>query len=112
MNIGWKVEAKNKAHFLKDNWLGGSTLIHRFSRLYSISNCQHKTVGEISVRRETGVEWLLIWRRNRFIWEISHEMQLLELLNGVNMSLDSQDKRIWLGENQGIYTVKSAYACL
>jgi len=43
---------------------------------------------------------------------MSQEMQLLDLMNGVNLSLDSQDKRIWLGEKQRICIVKFACACL
>ena len=34
------------------------------------------------------------------------------MINGVNLNLDSQDRRLWLGENQGIYTVKCRYAYL
>ena len=46
-NIIWRVGSRNLVRFWEDKWLGETTIIHRFSRLYSISTCQSKIIHEV-----------------------------------------------------------------
>jgi len=67
--VMWRVGEGNKIRFWEDKWVGGTSLISTFLRLYEISNCKGSTVGELG--GWTHNEWVqnITWRRTRLEWE-------------------------------------------
>jgi len=43
----WVLGEGNKVKFWEDIWAGEETLKCRFSRLYSISECKDRVIGEV-----------------------------------------------------------------
>jgi len=41
------VGVQDNIKFWEDKWVGDTPLCYRFPRLYGISNCKHKTIGEL-----------------------------------------------------------------
>lgn len=50
------MEKRNKIKFWEDKWMGNIPLSHKFSRLYTISNCKNKTIKQFGEWNETSWE--------------------------------------------------------
>jgi len=58
--------------------------------------------------REGTWEWSIMWRRDRFVWENEMEQELMQLLVGIAPKLSCLDKRVWRGDVDGLFSVRSA----
>jgi hypothetical protein len=95
--------------FWLENWIGGVTLRDKFPRLFSLSNQKEATISEVvGLGFDRGV---LSLRRGLFDWEEELVGQLEILLHNVTLSLVS-DKWNWSFEDDGVFSVKSAYQYL
>ncbi|MCH81333.1 cytochrome c oxidase assembly protein COX19-like, partial [Trifolium medium] len=65
---------------------GGPT---RFPRLFAISNRKEGSVSEMRQGTDGVVGWDFSWRRSLFVWEITLQNELLELLNPISLSGES-----------------------
>ncbi|XP_068504626.1 uncharacterized protein [Phaseolus vulgaris] len=81
-------------------------------RLYSISLDQGKLVGELGSWGALGWSWRLRWRRIRFKWEKSMEVDLMNLITGKIVNKDYEDSLVWSEDNKGVFSVKFAYLTL
>jgi len=59
-----------------------------------------------------GWEWSLHWKRKIFDWKSVHGLELMSEINKVHLNTDNQDIWTFLGEEDGAYSVKSAYSLL
>lgn len=69
-------------------------------------------MSEVGCWEDTGWQWRLNWRRERFEWEVNLEEDLLTQINRGDMNMDSKDQIVWVGDITGVFSVKSAYGCL
>ena len=83
-----------------------------FPRLYLVSLDQGKVLGEMGVWENNGWSWRLRWRRPRFTWESAMEEELLSLIIRKTLRKDRNDVLMWNGEQDGEFSVKSAYSIL
>jgi len=90
------------------NWCGGRSFALKYPRLFSISNQREAMVGDIGVVTEEGLVWNFSWRRRLFVWEEELLLSLMEDLEGITMS-NEDDVWRWNLEDNGIFSVKSAY---
>jgi hypothetical protein len=101
-----RIGTGQSTRFWLENWIGGSALCDRFLRLYSLSVHKEMMIGEL------GVESLdcsrLVWRRRLFQWEEERVGQLIDLLREVRLTVEA-DKWVWLLEEDGSFSVKTAY---
>jgi hypothetical protein len=65
-------------------------------------------VGEVGLSSEVGIEWNFNWKRHLFMWEEEVLVSLKEDLEGVRLSSHADVWR-WNLEEDGVFTVKSAY---
>jgi hypothetical protein len=93
-------------NFWLTNWTGDGALCMMFPRLFSLSEQKEALISEVV--GEGFDSSTLLWRRRLFGWEEELVGQLQEMLQEVSLSLDN-DKWIWSLEDDGFFSVKSAY---
>ncbi len=98
--------------FWEDTWLENNKLSTLFPRLFSISLDQGKKVVEVGNWEDGGWNWRLSWRRPRFCWESPMEEDLVNLISGKIVCPEVKDSLTWNGDDDGKFTVKSAYLIL
>lgn len=91
--------------------MGTQPLSMAFPRLFSLSNQQDRSTGQIVSWVGGSLGWDLTWRRSLFVWE---EGLLEELLSSVPNFLPSvePDEWYWRRQSDGVYSVRSTYAYL
>jgi len=60
---------------------------------------------------EGSITWNLGWRREPFLWEQNLIINLLALLDGFALG-EANDKWWWTPDDEGIFSVNSAYKVL
>jgi hypothetical protein len=89
--------------------VGNIPLCDQFPRLFSISNQKEAMVSDLRFRTEESWNWS--WRRNLFEWERELLRQLEELVP-LSPLTGNNDVWWWGLEEDGVFTVKSAYLLL
>jgi len=110
--MGWILGSGDKVKFWEDVWVGNSNLKSLFPRLYSISCNQGQTVKEVGEWEGSEWRWNLRWRRARFEWESVLETDLVIHIFRANVKRQEQDIRVWGINENGCFSVKTAYASL
>jgi len=67
-------------------------------------------LGEMGAWEDNGWSWRLRWRRSRFMWESVMEKDLLSLIMRKTPRKDRNDVLMRNGEQDGEFSVKSAYS--
>jgi len=97
--------------FWKVRWRGETTFKIKYPRLFSISNQKEATIGDLLALNCSNLEWNFNWRRSFFVWEGQLLANLLEDLEGVVWSQEEDEWR-WNLEDNGVFSMKSAYGKL
>lgn len=97
--------------FSHDTWVGLQPLSRVFPRLFLVSNLQEGCVANFGGWVDGVWSWRLVWRRNLFVWEEDLVRDLLLLLQPLILNSDA-NRWEWVGDVSGVYSVRSAYACL
>jgi len=107
----WSLDDGRCVKFWKDRRVGGQVLKETFPRLYIISQCKDSLVGDLvdlgHIRSGGCYSWNLGWRRERFEWEKHLEVQMLAMISKFQWAIEGQDRLLWVGNNQNVYTVKA-----
>jgi len=106
-----KIGNGNNTSFWKDRWVGEAPIRNIFPRLFSISNQKEAKVKEVVTWQGGGRSWNLTWRRLPFSWEANLVDNLMALLEGVVFGSE-EDRWDWLADEEGMFSVKSAYSIL
>jgi len=56
----WVVGERERVKFWEDKWVGEETLAYRFPRLYLISECKDRVIGEVEH-----------WEENVWTWDLT-----------------------------------------
>jgi len=110
--VGWKLGCGDKIRFWEDVWIGNCNLKTQFPRLYSLSLNQGQKVEEVGVWEQMGWCWRLRWRRDRFVWESELVEDLHMLIASIVVHKEEKDVQVWRKEEEGRFSVTSAYECL
>jgi hypothetical protein len=97
--------------FWHSKWIGDVPLAVAFPRLFSISNQQDLVIKDFLVTDSDNSMWAFSWRRNLFQWEEDRVSVLKDLLELASFTLE-EDCWVWLPEEEGVFTVNSAYKLL
>ncbi|PNX99671.1 cysteine-rich receptor-like protein kinase, partial [Trifolium pratense] len=97
--------------FWNTKWIGEVPLALAFPRLFSLSNHKDNVVQDFLESEEGIRSWSFSWRRNLFQWEEDRVVVLKELLESATFTLED-DCWTWLPDEEGEFSVKSAYKFL
>lgn len=106
-----KLGDGSNTSFWKDRWVGEAPLYNLFPRLYSLSNQKEANVGDVVLLQDGDRVWNINWRRIPFTWEANLINNLLALLEDVVLG-GEEDRWVWLPDEGGLFSVKSAYSIL
>jgi hypothetical protein len=95
--------------FWRDTWVGEIPLQCKFPRLFSISTQKDLSVADMKSQNLAMEGWNLVWRRRLFEWEKAQLLELMEVINGVILLTNVEDKWGWKPEKGADFTVKSTY---
>jgi len=100
-SVQWVVGEGKIVKFWEDKWVGEETLKARFPRLYLISECKDRVIGEVDHWEDNIWLWDLTWRRSRFDWETIVEEQLLSIISSQRFCKGHPDTWKWKGVEMG-----------
>jgi hypothetical protein len=106
-----KVGNGNTTSFWNTKWVGDAPLAVVFPRLFSLSNHKDLKVSDFWVVEEDSGSWSFSWRQNLFQWEEDRVLILKNVLLSVSLSSE-EDRWKWLPDEEGVFSVKSAYKSL
>jgi hypothetical protein len=107
-SVARKVGNGNTTSFWNTKWVGDAPLAVVFPRLFSLSNHKDLNVSDFWVADEGSWSWSFSWRQNLFQWEEDRVIPLKNVLVSVSLSLEDDSWR-WLPDEEGMFSVKSAY---
>ncbi|MCI26266.1 hypothetical protein A2U01_0047461, partial [Trifolium medium] len=82
----------SKIRFWLDNWLLDEALKDIYPRLFMVSAQKEEVISAMGFLEENSWHWNLVWRRQLFQWEYDQVEDMLNLLEAVILSNDSNDK--------------------
>ncbi|PNT64196.1 hypothetical protein BRADI_4g25858v3, partial [Brachypodium distachyon] len=102
-----KIGNGKRTRFWKDQWLGPSSLQHRYPRLYCISmnqdinvfDANRSNVQILSFRRNFTTDTYMMWQ------DLQNHCSTIRLTSG-------EDKCHWFLEKNGVFSVRSFYNAL
>jgi hypothetical protein len=116
LGLNWFSQAVRKklgngvlTSFWRDIWVGEIPLCDRFPRLFSMSTQKEASVADVRNQISATGEWRLEWRRRFFEWEKLLFNDLLQLINTAALSIEEEDRWVWLPEGEAVFSVKSTY---
>ena len=114
--VSFKIGNGNKVSFWEDRWLDDNTLKGLFPSLFRLSTFRSRPISyfvdQTRLQEEGTTSWNFHFSRNLLDREILQLQELLQRLHGRHLSNTLEDRRIWLADSSGIFSCKSAFACL
>ena len=104
----------SRIRFWEDVWCTEVAFCNRFPDLYRISRAKNSSIAGLWVPllESTHYVWDLQLRRNLHDKELDGFANLTTLLDSVHLSEHRADSRIWLSDNSGGFSCKSAFSAL
>jgi len=106
----WKVGDGKEISFWEDRWLGCGAMKRVFPRLFSICSAEKVRVADLGYWSDGVWVWQLAWRRPFFEWEKPMVDQLSQALLEARMVLGEEDRWVWKGGGDQLFSVNSAYS--
>ena len=112
--MGLKVGNGSRIRFWEDAWCIDVALCNRFADLYRISTAKNFSIADMLVPQlgSTHYGWDLHFYRNFHDRELDSFANLTTLLDALHLIGDIADSRIWVPDNSGGFSSKSAFAAL
>ena len=112
--VGLKVGNGSRIRFWEDVWCGDVAFANRFVDLYRISSAKNSSIADMFGPQlgSTHYGWDLHFRRYFHERELDSFANLTTLLDTVHLRGDVADTRIWVPDNSGGFSSKSAFAAL
>ncbi|XP_077224226.1 uncharacterized protein LOC143857676 [Tasmannia lanceolata] len=107
--IRFKVYSGDRIKFWSDSWCSSDPLAVLFPGLFSVASIKDVKVADCFERIHNRIIWFPSFRRNFFEQELADISQLLHLIEGCYIKKSGVDKRIWIWNPSGVFSVKSFY---
>ncbi|XP_077234220.1 uncharacterized protein LOC143876406 [Tasmannia lanceolata] len=107
--VRFRVYRGDRIRFWQDPWCSSHSLQVLFPDLYIVSSQKEAWVSECFERVQGQVEWIPKFRRAFFVRELSDYSALISLLGSCFIKSSGLDRRIWIWNPSGIFSVKSFY---
>ncbi|XP_077249006.1 uncharacterized protein LOC143888448 [Tasmannia lanceolata] len=108
----FKVYSGNRIKFWRDVWCANEALEILFPKLMRVAADKDAMVGECFERVDNKVVWCPKFRRNFFDRELEALSALFEIIEKCYIKKSGEDKRIWMWNSSGFFSIKSAYSKL
>ena len=109
-NIGCGLSVKFwEGRWREDGWL---SLMEKYQRLYCISQQQHHSIQLMGVQVGESWEWNFELQRMTLEGEMELVAIFMEDIKGLKIQLNQEDRWIWKGDANGMYSVGSGYHLL
>ena len=104
----------SRIRFWEDIWCNDVALCNRFPDLYRFSMAKNFSIADMFVPQlgSSHYGWNLHFRRNMHDRELDSFANLSSLLDTVHLRGDMVDTRIWVPDNSGGFSSKSAFAAI
>ena len=100
------------ARFWKDIWCGSTPLCEAFPSLFDLAGSKDAWVADYwDPMGEVG-GWTPLFLRPFNDWEVEEAERLLSSIQGKRVDADGEDRMLWRGTKNEIFTVKSLYKSL
>lgn len=106
------VGCGNLTRFWKQGWCGETPLKTRFRKLFHLSIQKNKSILEMGEWRNGSWSWSFKWRRSLSLRERNMVDELCNVVNGIPLRRNVMDSWVWKEEQEGRYTVQSAYSLI
>ena len=88
------------------------SLMEKYQRLYCISQQQHHSIQLMGVQVGESWEWNFELQRMTLEGEMELVAIFMEDIKGLKIQLNQEDRWIWKGDANGMYSVGSGYHLL
>ena len=104
----------SRIRFWEDVWCNDVALCNRFADLYRISRARNSSIADMFVAQlgSTHYGWDLQLCRNLHDRELDSLANITTLLDTVHLSGHMTENRIWVSDNSGGFSYKSAFTTL
>ncbi|GMJ09448.1 hypothetical protein HRI_004614100 [Hibiscus trionum] len=103
----FKIGRGDAISFWHDSWLHDVPLKTKYPRMFVLAINKNGKIEEFGSRGTTGWAWDVRMRRNLADWELDLWMGLMSDLSCVTLDFQENDRLVWVGNGEGVYTTKS-----
>lgn len=108
----WRVGSGELINFWKSNWLGTNPLCKVFPCLFNLSGSKDFSVRDLYDTQNGDIRWQVPWKRPLRGRAATEEVELLNLLAGIQINPSNIDKRIWIHGGNSEFSSAEAYSIL
>lgn len=110
-NCQFKIGKGDKIRLWEDKWCVQGPLSSLCHGLFNLSSTKNKSMPQAYISGGAGLNWdlVLCHRRRLYDSEIAELSILIPLLESIVIYPNQEDQLIWLGDKNGIFSVKAAY---
>ena len=112
--VGFRVGNGSRIRFWEDVWCNDVALCNRFADLYRISRARNSSIADMFVPQlgSTHCGWDLQFCRNLHDRELDSFANITSLLDTIHLRGHMKDSRIWIPDNSGGFSCKSAFTAI